>query len=295
MIGSMDLARLQPQLFEDFKNILQSDRMNHAYLFSGNFASFDMALYLAKSRFCEDLQNHLPCGNCRTCRLIAAGEFSDVRVIEPQGQVIKTETIKEAMHNFSRSGYEGASQVFIIKDCEKMHINAANSLLKFIEEPQSDSYIILLTSDDNKVLPTIKSRTQIFRFPKQLDLLVRAAEKEGFLKDQAQLLAEVAKDFEHLKQLMQTKKLVDAIPICQRFVLTLIRDRQLAYLGVAKLAVLLTEKNEQDIAFQWLALLLSKNTSNPNRMTDLDKVYRAHQMWKSNVSFQNVLEYMVIS
>ena len=139
----MDLKRTQPKLLEKFNTILQSDRMSHAYLFSGNFASLDMALYLAQSQFCEKRQSGLPCQKCRACRLIANGEFSDVKIIEPQGQLIKTETIKELTKDFSRSGFEGKSQVFIIKDCEKMHVNAANSLLKFIEEPQSSSNVIL--------------------------------------------------------------------------------------------------------------------------------------------------------
>ena len=62
----MDLECLQPQLFKDFNQILKSDRMNHAYLFSGDFASFDFALYLAKSRFCENLHDGRPCGKLMT-------------------------------------------------------------------------------------------------------------------------------------------------------------------------------------------------------------------------------------
>ncbi|HHV3400366.1 TPA: DNA polymerase III subunit delta', partial [Streptococcus agalactiae] len=143
------------------------------------------------------------------CRLIANGEFSDVKIIEPQGQLIKIETIKELTKDFSRSGFEGKSQVFIIKYCEKMHVNAANSLLKFIEEPQSSSYVILLTNDENNVLPTIKSRTQVFRFPKQLDMLVHQAEQAGLLKSQASLLAQVADDPKHLEILLTNKKLLD--------------------------------------------------------------------------------------
>ena len=56
--------------------------------------------------------------------------------------------------------------MFIIRDADKMHVNLANSLLKFIEEPQSQIYIFLLTADDSRMLPTIKSRAQLFYFPK---------------------------------------------------------------------------------------------------------------------------------
>lgn len=291
----MELEHLQPQLFKEFNQILKSDRMNHAYLFSGDFASFDFALYLAKSRFCENLQDGLPCGECRECQLIAENEFSDVKIVKPSGQVIKTDTIRELMRDFSRSGFEGKSQVFIIQDCEKMHVNAANSLLKFIEEPQSSSYMILLTSDENKVLPTIKSRTQIFRFPKNKPLLIEQAEKAGVLKTQAEILAELAKTPKHLDELMQDKKILDVIQTCERFVTVLFKEKILAYLEIGRLVQVALEKSDQELVFQLLPLFLAKKFNQKESLVYLEKSYKAQQMWKSNVSFQNALEYMVIS
>lgn len=291
----MELEHLQPQLFKEFNQILKSDRMNHAYLFSGDFASFDFALYLAKSRFCEILQDGLPCGECRECQLIAENEFSDVKIVKPSGQVIKTDTIRELMRDFSRSGFEGKSQVFIIQDCEKMHVNAANSLLKFIEEPQSSSYMILLTSDENKVLPTIKSRTQIFRFPKNKSLLIEQAEKAGVLKTQAEILAELAKTPKHLDELMQDKKILDVIQTCERFVTVLFKEKMLAYLETGRLVQVALEKSDQELVFQLLPLFLAKQFNQKESLVYLEKSYKAQQMWKSNVSFQNALEYMVIS
>ncbi|MCY7190623.1 DNA polymerase III subunit delta' [Streptococcus gallolyticus] len=291
----MELEHLQPQLSKEFNQILKSDRMNHAYLFSGDFASFDFALYLAKSRFCENLQDGLPCGKCRECQLIAENEFSDVKIVKPSGQVIKTDTIRELMRDFSRSGFEGKSQVFIIQDCEKMHVNAANSLLKFIEEPQSSSYMILLTSDENKVLPTIKSRTQIFRFPKNKPLLIEQAEKAGVLKTQAEILAELAKTPKHLDELMQDKKILDVIQTCERFVTVLFKEKMLAYLETGRLVQVALEKSDQELVFQLLPLFLAKQFNQKESLVYLEKSYKAQQMWKSNVSFQNALEYMVIS
>lgn len=291
----MELEHLQPQLFKEFNQILKSDRMNHAYLFSGDFASFDFALYLAKSRFCKNLQDGLPCGECRECQLIAENEFSDVKIVKPSGQLIKTDMIRELMRNFSRSGFEGKSQVFIIQDCEKMHVNAANSLLKFIEEPQSSSYMILLTSDENKVLPTIKSRTQIFRFPKNKPLLIEQAEKAGVLKTQAEILAELAKTPKDLDELMQDKKILDVIQTCERFVTVLFKEKMLAYLETGRLVQVALEKSDQEFVFQLLPLFLAKQFKQKESLLYLEKSYKAQQMWKSNVSFQNVLEYMVIS
>lgn len=269
----MELEHLQPQLFKEFNQILKSDRMNHAYLFSGDFASFDFALYFAKSRFCENLQDSLPCGKCRECQLIAENEFSDVKVVKPSGQVIKTDTIRELMRDFSRSGFEGKSQVFIIQNCEKMHVNAANSLLKFIEEPQSSSYMILLTSDENKVLPTIKSRTQIFRFPKNKPLLIEQAEKAGVLKIQAEILAELSKTPEHLDEMMQDKKVLDVIQTCERFVTVLFKEKMLAYLETGRLVQVALEKSDQELVFQLLPLFLAKQFNQKESLVYLEKKF----------------------
>ena len=67
-----------------------------------------------------------------------------------------------------------------------MHINAANSLLKFIEEPQSQIYIFLLTADDSRMLPTIKSRAQLFYFPKNRAYLEELLQKVRLVADTSQ-------------------------------------------------------------------------------------------------------------
>lgn len=287
----MNLAQLQPKLYETFTQILKADRMSHAYLFSGDFGSFDMALWLAKSRFCEQLSDGLPCQNCRACRLIENQEFSDVKVIEPQGQLIKTDTIRELTRDFSRSGFEGEAQVFIIKDAEKMHSNAANSLLKFIEEPQSQSYMILLTDDEGKVLPTIKSRCQLFHFPKNQGYLENLLLQESLLKNQATLLSQVARNEAEALAFSQNNKILDLEQTLGKFVNYLEKDKNRAYLEVARLAVLASDKDLQEVSFRLLTVILSQR-QNPDL---LSRCYQARRMWQANVSFQNVLEYFVIA
>ncbi|MGT2948381.1 DNA polymerase III subunit delta' [Streptococcus devriesei] len=291
----MELEKLQPKIFQEFKHILKSDRLSHAYLFSGDFASFEMALLLAQSRFCEAPADGLPCGKCRSCRLIAANDFSDVRVVEPSGQLIKTETVRGLLREFSSSGFEGQSQVFIIRDADKMHVNAANSLLKFIEEPQSDSYIILLTRDDSKILPTIKSRTQIFHFPKNTVYLAKKLEQAGLLKNQAEILADLAKDWPQAEEFAQNSKVLDLLKACERFAALLFKSKDLAFLEAARLAQAASDKSEQEWAFELLTLLLSKHYEKRAALDCLEAVYQAKQMWLSNVNFQNALEYMVIT
>ncbi len=291
----MLIEEMAPKSYASFCDILQKNRLHHAYLFSGDYANFDMALFLAKACFCDNLQNHLPCLNCRTCQLIEANDFSDVTILEPLGQVIKTDTVKEMMKNFSQTGYESKSQVFIIRDCDKMHVNAANSLLKYIEEPQSNSYIFLLTNDQSQVLPTIKSRTQIFHFPKDEAFLSLEAQKLGLLKSQADLLAKLAKNPQELEKFAQDNKCLELISLSQKFASLLLTDTNLAYLEVSRLAAQATEKSDQDFVLKCLTNQLAKDYSQQKAIRYLQGLYQARLMWQSNVNFQNALEYMVMS
>ena len=235
-----------------------------------------------------------PCGECRSCRLIDEEDFSDVTVVRPQNQIIKTERIRELLKNFSQSGVEGNEQVFIICEAEKMHLNAANSLLKMIEEPQSDVYIFLLTSDENLILPTIKSRTQVFHFPKNEAYLVAKLEESGLLKDQAQLLAAYSQTLEEAQNLQTSKSFFDVTQVCQRFVDLCLAKNDLAFLQVARLSSLADDKEKQDQIFRILEILFSQHIEKESGRTSLDRLFQSRKMWQANVSFQNALEYMII-
>lgn len=291
----MKLAESQSKLFEEFSQIIRENRLSHAYLFSGDFGSLDMAIWLAQSRFCLTPENDLPCGHCRPCRLIAQGDFSDVKLVEPQGQIIKTDTIRQLTREFSQSSFEGQAQVFIIRDADKMHVNAANSLLKFIEEPQSQIYIFLLTADDSRMLPTIKSRAQLFYFPKNRVYLEELLQKEGLLLTQAKVLADFAKDDAQALDLVKDNKILDLINTVERFTQSLLSNQDLLYLDVAKLAVQCSEKSEQEMVWAFLTYQLGRDIQNPQARRWLDLVYEARKMWLANVSFQNAMEYMVLS
>ena len=291
----MKLAESQSKLFEEFSQIIRENRLSHAYLFSGDFGSLDMAIWLAQSRFCVTPENSLPCGHCRPCRLIAQGDFSDVKLVEPQGQIIKTDTIRQLAREFSQSSFEGQAQVFIIRDADKMHVNAANSLLKFIEEPQSQIYIFLLTADDSRMLPTIKSRAQLFYFPKNRVYLEELLQKEGLLLTQAKVLADFAKDDVQALDLAKDNRILDLINTVERFTQSLLSNQDLLYLDVAKLAVQCSEKSEQEMVWAFLTYQLGKDIRNPQARRWLGLVYEARKMWLANVSFQNAMEYMVLS
>lgn len=292
---SQSLREMQPGLFQQFEQILREGKLSHAYLFSGGYGSLKMALYLAQSRFCQETLSGLPCGECRSCRLIEGGEFADVTIIEPQGQLIKTEQIRSLSQTFAQSGYEANHQVFIIKGAERLHPNAANSLLKQIEEPSIEQTMFLLTDDASQVLPTLRSRSQLFRFVLDRSQLVRRLELNGLLKSQAELLADLAKTEEELDGLINDKRLLDALPLVQRFLKGLLNRQEEVYLVIPSLVVHVPDKVDQERLLTMMVLQASQELPRPEALEVLEKLQEIKRFWQANVSLQNALDYLVLT
>ena len=288
------LKAWQPAQFDRFVRILEQDQLNHAYLFSGFFGSSEMAQFLAKSLFCTDKVGVLPCEKCRNCKLIEQGEFPDVTLIKPVNQVIKTERIRELVGQFSQAGIESQQQVFIIEQAEKMHPNAANSLLKVIEEPQSEVYIFFLTSDEEKILPTIRSRTQIFHFKKQEEKLILLLEQMGLVKKKATLLAQFSQSRAEAEKLANQASFWTLVDESERLLTWLVAKKKESYLQVAKLASLADDKEKQDQILRILEVLCGQDILQARVRVILQDLLEARKMWQANVSFQNAMEYLVL-
>ena len=288
------LKDLQPVQFDRFVRILDQNQLNHAYLFSGLFGGLDMAKFLAKSLFCTDKVGVLPCEKCRNCKLIEEEEFPDVTVIKPINQIIKTERIRELVSQFSQAGIESQQQVFIIEQAEKMHPNAANSLLKVIEEPQSEAYIFFLTSDEEKILPTIRSRTQIFHFKKQEEKLILLLEQLGLVKKKATLLAQLSLSQAEAEKLINQASFWTLVDESERLLTRLVAKKKESYLQVAKLASLADDKEKQDQVLRILEILCGQDILQARVRVILQDLLEARKMWQANVSFQNAMEYLVL-
>lgn len=286
----MKIAEIQPTLFERFQYILQSKKLSHAYLFSGGFGSFDFAIWLSQAIFCENPTQGLPCESCRHCRLVAAEEFTDLHIVRPEGQTIKTGQIRALSEVFSQSGFEGAQKVVLITEAEKMHNNAANALLKSIEEPDTATHIFLLTENENLILPTVKSRAQTFSFPKNSHYLQEILEKNGILKTQAELLARICNSVEEAQEIAGSSWFMESFNKLQQLIKLLKTDAKEAFLYISNLTENIEEKERQRLIF---ALLLE--LFNQEGMSDLtQKTFQAEKMWRSNVRFGACLEYIVL-
>lgn len=156
--------KLQPAIVNRFRVVMANHELAHAYLFVGPTGSGKTAIarWLALRLFClHPDDNGEPDYTCSECQRIISGNHPDVVIAQPEGRQIKVDEVRRLKAEFTKSAMEGNQKLFVIHDAEKMTTNAANSLLKFIEEPGPGIYILMLTTNQGAVLPTIRSRTQV--------------------------------------------------------------------------------------------------------------------------------------
>lgn len=168
------------------KQLLQSSlrrrEISHAYLFSGPPGSgqMEMAMAFVQALFCTRGGDDA-CGECLECRKVRHGNHPDLFTIKPEGATIKIEQIRDLQRIFSYRSESGNPKAYIIDESEKMTVQAANSLLKFLEEPPSPAVAILLSDNGRALLPTIQSRAQWVPFSAvNPETMLQILANEGF-------------------------------------------------------------------------------------------------------------------
>ncbi|MFZ2397324.1 MAG: DNA polymerase III subunit delta' [Smithella sp.] len=179
---------------ETIRKALTQKRIGHAYLFSGISAvgKKTLALEFAKALNCEKENTlHDSCGECSSCRKIQRRSHPDVFSVEADGQFIRIDAIREIQEQMKCKPLEAKQRVFIVDDADKMNDQAANALLKILEEPSPSNRLILVTSRPYSMLPTIISRCQHVRFnPLRFDIVAKfLVDRMGMDNQEALLLA----------------------------------------------------------------------------------------------------------
>lgn len=157
------VAEIQPLASKIISNSIRKNRVSHAYLIQGarGTGKKSIALLLAKRLLCQNVKGIDPCNECRACKRIILGNHPDVHWIQPDGQSIKIEQIRELQKEFTYSGLESNHKVYVIEGSDTLTLNAANRILKFLEEPNAKTTAIMLTENSQLIIPTIRSRCQI--------------------------------------------------------------------------------------------------------------------------------------
>lgn len=159
----------QQHIWQHYSGMLASERMPHAIMLAGpkGIGKARFALALAQMVLCLAPAMGVPCGKCRGCQLNQAGTHPDLLEVAPEedSKSVKVDQIRSLTESMSKTAQQGGYKVLILQPAEAMNANAANALLKTLEEPANHTLLILISHAPFNVLPTIRSRCQLKMLP----------------------------------------------------------------------------------------------------------------------------------
>ncbi|MDT0581366.1 MULTISPECIES: DNA polymerase III subunit delta' [Alteromonadaceae] len=158
---------IYPWLHRTFGQLISrydAGTLHHGILFMG-------AKSLGKTELCESLAASLlcqtkprsdagACGNCKSCLLLSAGSHPDLNIVIPEKTQIGIDQVRSAIAKLNQTAQLSGNKVLVIPNIELMSESASNSLLKTLEEPTANTYLLLTSNEAQKLLPTVLSRCE---------------------------------------------------------------------------------------------------------------------------------------
>lgn len=211
--GWEKIQERQSEMVRFLVNSYRKNRLVHAYILEGakGVGKLSVAKNFAKMLLCES--DDKICGTCRSCQMIDQDGHVNVYVIRKEGNNIKKEQIQTLQSEFSKMAAEDSAKVYIIEDADKMSVSAANSLLKFLEEPMKNTYALLLTENKQMLLPTIRSRAVVLSFKSlsQEELIEQYC--EAGVNQYAAIVASLTQNLDEGILLAQSERLASLIDL----------------------------------------------------------------------------------
>jgi len=159
----------QQEHWQQLQQLIESERMPHALLLNGaaDIGKTQFANALAQQLLCEVPALDNACGQCKQCLMVSAGTHPDLLRLEPEGagKAIKIDDVRSLGNLVAKTSQQGGWKVAIIQPAEAMNINAANALLKNLEEPSDKTLLILVSHQTERIPATVRSRCRILKFP----------------------------------------------------------------------------------------------------------------------------------
>ena len=185
----LEQLRENQQLFYEQAIVpLNSGRINHAYLIETNNNEDELVdTYL--NEFYKQLlicglneSNEVGISKEKLINLLENKSYPDLLEIKPENNVIKKEQLLEMMEKFSNKSVYGTYQIYIIHHAEMLNLSSANTILKFLEEPENNIIAVLLSTHRYKVLPTILSRCTVMTLKQEKSNMIDVNDNQILIK-----------------------------------------------------------------------------------------------------------------
>lgn len=167
-----DLTYSEKNYMNFINRVVAANRLSHSYLIEIEDYEKDLKhIYsFVKLILCQNKTEYenLNCGKCNICQLIDDENYPDLEVIDPMGAWIKKSQLLELKSEYQNKSLLGNKRIYLIKEAEKLNAASANTILKFLEEPEDDIIAILITNNRYSILETILSRCQVLSLKNNL-------------------------------------------------------------------------------------------------------------------------------
>ena len=319
------LKEKQPIIYQTFTNSLKNHTLSHAYLIVGNPGTplLETAKFLAKTVLCDD-PSPLACSNCITCLRIESENYPDVITLDGSKATIKKEDVLNIESRFEKTAFETKGiMIYIIHLVENMTLEAVNSILKFIEEPEGEVYAFLTTNNVNNVLPTIVSRCQLLNLKSvdrkeviqdAIDFSINPEDAEllSYFYNDSELIYELLNDEDESENYFISKKAVlgllnslnegnykDALYYEQKVIIPLIKTKEEMRFFIDLLTEffedLLNKKCGREILLKsYDTILTSLSSKLPHIESSLSELLKQRNLVNMNVNISLQLDHLTM-
>jgi len=270
------------------KRSLAAERIPHAYIFKGP-EGVGRRLFgqgLAAAINCRNRMGGTACGSCSSCKKISSGNHPDFSVITSEKGGIRIDQVRKLCRNLTYPPYESKMRVVILENVHMMRREAANCLLKTLEEPPADNLLILIAESSHELLATLTSRCQVIPFSRlQNDDTVTILGWHGVDFEDAQLLARLSEGSPGKALLLKNTEIIEIWNELVAVLSSKVADSSSGLGVVLKLAERMAElKDSLDHLFTLLKIyyrdLLAEQYSSP-----LQKGVQESKRWSSGQLF----------
>lgn len=258
MMNWASLEKAQPVARKILTNSVKKDRIAHAYLIQGlrGTGKKEIATLLTRTIFCPNKNDIEPCGVCQVCQRVESRNHPDVHWIEKEGQSIKNEQIDYLRKEFAYSSLESTRKIYIIDDAQTLTNQAANRLLKFLEEPLIETTAILLTDNVQAIIPTIRSRCQLIDLkPLDTNLLQKKMMESSLSEQESRLMSAITYNIDEALELNADETYQEIIRISKGMLEAIVNNYENRYIYLHQNWLnKITDRTETDYGLDLLLL-----------------------------------------